>query len=208
VPAIVQSLKDGQPPPVVSWWRSFKNGLKHWLDHSDSAIARWIKHLLDGVRGTSNVSAGVLQAFVYVVTALAALAAIFIVVRELKIAGIAARIKTARSAKSPTNDPSPHSLTRGVSGPDENTPAGLLRMLVRRLLEMGRLTTELSLTHRELIARAAFDDDGQRTVFGGVARTAETLLYGSQPARPSDLEAVTQQGRELLRQLSATERVI
>jgi hypothetical protein len=208
VPAIVQSLKDEHAPPAVSWWRSFKNWIKHWLDHSDSAVAKWLKHLLDGVWGTAHVSTGVLQAFVYMVTALAALAAIFIVVRELKIAGIAARIKRARTPKGPMDDPLGQSLTPETSNLDENTPAGLLRMLVKRLLQMGRLTTERSLTHRELIARADFHDDGQRSVFARVARSAESLLYGSQPPRPDDLEAVTKQGRELLQQLSATERVI
>jgi hypothetical protein len=80
----------------------------------------------------------------------------------------------------------------------------LLRALVKRLLQTGRLSVERSLTHRELIARTSFDSDGQKAVFANVARTAETILYGSNPPAAEHLETVTRQGRELLRQLSET----
>jgi hypothetical protein len=80
----------------------------------------------------------------------------------------------------------------------------LLRALVKRLLQTGRLRSERSLTHRELIARTSFDSDGQKIVFANVARTAETLLYGSQSAAPELVESVTRQGRELLLQLTET----
>lgn len=203
VAAIVQGLKDARPPPVVSWWRSFKNWLEQWLEHSDSAIAKWLKHLLDAVFGTTDVPPGVLQAFVYTVTTLAALAAVFIVARELTVAGIWARIKRAGAAGSSTDGRLRHPPADESPPVDQNTPAGLLRMLVTRLLQTGRLTTERSLTHRELIARAAFDSNEQRTVFAGVARSAETILYGSEPPRPEALEAVTRQGQELLLQLSS-----
>jgi hypothetical protein len=99
------------------------------------------------------------------------------------------------SSQPPTNE---------EASADENTPAGLLRALVKRLLQTGRLTTERSLTHRELIARTSFDSDTQKTVFANVARTAETILYGAKPAAPEFLETVTRQGRELLLQLSET----
>jgi hypothetical protein len=86
-----------------------------------------------------------------------------------------------------------------------SAPSGLLRALVRRLLETGRLGGERSLTHRELISRASFDSEGQHAVFGAVARLAETVLYGSKPAAPEDLQSVTRRGRELLQQIHAIE---
>jgi hypothetical protein len=204
VPGILQALKDEQAPPVVSWWHSFKNWIKQWLEHSDSPIAKWIKHIFEGVLDTTNVSPAFLQAFVYIVTILTGLAAVFVIVRELRTAGIGGRFRRVRSTLSAGKNSSSQPPTNEEASADENTPAGLLRALVKRLLQTGRLTTERSLTHRELIARTSFDSDTQKTVFANVARTAETILYGAKPAAPEFLETVTRQGRELLLQLSET----
>jgi hypothetical protein len=206
VPGILQALKDEQAPPVVSWWNSFKNWIKQWLEHSDSRIAKWIKHLFERVLVTTNVSPAFLQTFVYVVTILTGLGAVFVIVRELKTAGIGRRFRRVRSTLNATENSLSPPPTNEESSADENTPAGVLRALVKRLLQTGRLTTERSLTHRELIARTSFDSDTQKIVFANVARTAETILYGAKPAAPEFLETVTRQGRELLLQLSVTAR--
>jgi hypothetical protein len=222
VPGILQGLKDEQAPQVVSWWHSFKNWIKQWLEHSDSAMAKWIKHLFDRVLDNTNLSPAFLRAFVYIVTVLTGLAAVFIIVRELKAAGIGSRFRRVRSALHSAQDSRELPPTDQEASADENTLAGLLRALVKRLLQTGRLTTERSLTHRELIAKTSFDSDAQKTVFAKVARTAERILYGpaletsaesaasatsatpAAPAAPESLESVTRQGRELLLQLSKT----
>lgn len=203
VPGILQALKDEQAPQAVSWWHSFTNWIKQWLGHSDSAIAKWIRHFFENVLGTTNVSPAFLQAFVYIVTILTGLAAFFVIVRELKAAGISGRFRRIRSALN-SAEKSPSLPTDEEASADVNTPAGLLRALVQRLLQTGRLKAERSLTHRELIARTSFDSDGQKIVFANVARTAETILYGPAPAAPEFVETVTRQGRELLLQLSET----
>jgi len=203
VPGILQALKDEQAPQAVSWWHSFTNWIKQWLEHSDSAIAKWIRHFFENVLGTTNVSPAFLQAFVYIVTILTGLAAVFVIVRELKAAGISGRFRRIRSALNSAEN-SPSRPTDEDASADVNTPAGLLRALVKRLLQTGRLKAERSLTHRELIAKTSFDSDGQKIVFATVARTAETLLYGAAPAAPGYVETVTRQGRELLLQLSET----
>lgn len=203
VPEILQTLQAEHAPRPVSWWYSFKNWLKQWLEHSDSSLAKWIRHLLDGFLGSANLSPGFLQAFVYIVTILTALAAVGIIVYELRAGGSVARFRRRRSAPDQAGDSSGH-LTDDEFSADENSPAGVLRALVRRLLQTGRLTTERSLTHRELIARAAFDSEGQKTVFARIARAAEIILYGSEPAPPETLATLTRQGRELLQQLSGS----
>jgi hypothetical protein len=203
LPAILQSLQDRQSPQVVSWWHSFKSWLKHFLDRSDSAVAKWIKHILNDWLGHAEVSSGFLDAFIYVVTALVAIAAIVLIVRELKAAGVGRRVRRAQSATGTAQNPMSHaSATDDETAPDPGSPAGLLRALVTRLQQTGRLATERSLTHRELIARSVFDSEAQKSVFAGVARTAESILYGAQTAAPEFLEQVTRQGRELLMQLS------
>jgi hypothetical protein len=204
VPGIVQTLKDEQAPRRVSWWLSLKGWIKQWLQHSDSSIAKWIKHLLQGVLGTSNVTPGVLRAFVYGVTILAALAAVIVILRELEAAGFLARFRRPRIALSAAKDPLSHASQDDGPAADANAPSAILRALVMRLLQMGRLTRERNLTHRELIARTSFDNNAQQIAFAGVAGLAETLLYGSQAANPEIVERVSQQGRELLQQLCAT----
>jgi hypothetical protein len=204
LPGILQALKDEQAPQVVSWWHSFKNWIGQRLEHSDSSIAKWIRHLFDSVLDTSNVSPAFLQAFVYIVTILTGLAAVVVIVRELKAAGIGGRFSRVRSALNSAQNSSGRPPTQAEASADENTPAGLLRALVKRLLQTGRLATERSLTHRELIARTSFDSDAQKNVFANVARAAEAILYGPAPAAPEFLENVTRQGRELLLQLSET----
>lgn len=202
VPGILQALKDEQAPQVVSWWHSFKNWIKDWIEHSDSAIAKWIKHFFESVLDTTKVSPVVLRAFVYIVTILTGLAAVIVIVREFKAAGVGGRLRRIRAALDSTQNSSKGPPAEEGGRADENTPAGLLRALVKQLLQTGRLTVERSLTHRELIAKTSFDSDAQKATFANVARTAETILYGSQPAAPEFVEIVTRQGRELLRQLS------
>ena len=202
LPGILQTLKNEQAAPVVSWWHAFKNWIKQWLEHSDSSIAKWLKHLFENILDTTNVSPALLQAFVYIVTVLTALAAIVVIVRELHAAGIGGRFRRIRSALNSAQGSFMPPPTDEEAGAGENTPAGLLRALVKRLLQTGRLSTERSLTHRELIARASFDSDAQKGLFASVACAAETILYGSKPAAPEFLETVTREGRELLQQLS------
>jgi hypothetical protein len=206
VPRILQALQNEQAPQAISWWHAFTTWIKKWLEHSDSLIAKWIKHIFDGILDSTNVSPVFLQAFVYIVTTLTGLAAIFVIARELKAAGVGRRFRRARTALHSQQGSSIHPPTNAAACADENTPAGLLRALVERLLRTGRLRSERSLTHRELIASTYFDSEAQKTIFASVARTAETILYGSETAAPEFVESVTRRGRELLQQLSAIAR--
>lgn len=204
VPGILQSLKDERAAPGMSWWRSFENWIKQWLKHSDSSIAKWIKHLLEDVLGSTKISSGFVRAFVHIVTIFAALSALAIVVYELHAAGFVDRYGRKRAATNAAEESASRSVTDEESPAHENTPAGVLRALVKRLLQTGRLASERSLTHRELIARTAFDSEGQKSAFAQVSRCAEGILYGAEPAATAVAETVTRQGRELLQQLSAT----
>ena len=200
LPAILQSLRDEQAPPVVSWWHSLKSWLQEWLNHSDSALANWLKGLLDRWLGRAEISTGFLQMFVYVVAALTVVAAIVVIVRELRAAGVGRRFRKSRPPAKPghpSNDPFEAMETAAQTGPAE-----LLRLLVRQLLQTGRLRAERSLTHRELIARSAFDSDTQRRAFADVAETAESILYGSVTASAERVARVTREGQDLLAQLS------
>ena len=77
----------------------------------------------------------------------------------------------------------------------------LLRMLVATLVQSGRLRTERSLTHRELCARATFDDAQQRESFQRVAALAERTVYGSSDVPAEEVEPIVAAARDLDAQL-------
>ncbi|HWW22124.1 MAG TPA: hypothetical protein VNZ06_15090, partial [Steroidobacteraceae bacterium] len=85
-------------------------------------------------------------------------------------------------------------------------PALLLRLLVQALERSGRLAGDRTLTHRELIARAGFDGEGQRQRFASISLRAEQQVYGRAAAFVNDdpeLQRVLHEGRELYSQLLA-----
>jgi hypothetical protein len=75
-------------------------------------------------------------------------------------------------------------------------------MLVAALVRAGRLTTERSLTHREISARATLDEEPQRACLVRVAALAERTVYGGATPDP-DAEAILAQGRALHARLMA-----
>jgi len=191
-----------QPEPPHSWWHAVEDWFKRWLAHSNSSLANWLNRFWDRWLSHAEVSPSFLKVVMYGLTALAVLAAIVVIIRELHAAGMARRLGGAARARSAHPRGSQPPASAGEAMLTVSSVAELLHALVQRLLQSGRLEAERSLTHRELIARSAFDNEAQRIVFAGVARTAESLLYGSQGAAPEVLEHVTREGRALLLQLS------
>jgi hypothetical protein len=191
-----------EPEPPRSWWHALEDWFKRWLAHSNSSLANWLNRFWDRWLSHYEVSPGFLKVFTYGLTALAVLAAIVVIIRELNAAGMARRLGAATRARGARGGGSQRLASAGEAASAVSGIAELLHALVQRLLQSGRLKAERSLTHRELIARSAFDNEAQRTAFAGVARTAESLLYGSQGTAPEVLEQVTHQGRALLLQLS------
>ena len=123
-----------------------------------------------------------LKIITYCLTALVVIAAAVIVFREVKAAGIGWRGRRAVQAESikPETD-----LEAGiVPGSPADALAVLLRALVKRLLQLGRLRTDRSLTHRELVIRSVFDSEEQRGAFADVAHGAEWNFYGPRDRAP------------------------
>jgi hypothetical protein len=183
-----------------SWWHALEDWFKQWLAHSNSFLASWLNRFWDRWLSHAEVSPGLLKLFTYGLTALAAAAAIVVIIRELNAAGLARRLGGVTRTRGARRGAS--QTASAAEAAPASSVAELLRALVQRLLQSGRLEAERSLTHRELIARSVFDSEAQRIVFAGVARTAESQLYGLQGAAPEVLQQVTRQGQALLLQLS------
>ena len=197
---ILGSYKSQQEPH--SWWQAVEDWFKRWLAHSNSFLASWLNRFWDRWLSHVEVSPGFLKVFTYGLTALAVAAAIVVIIRELNAAGVARRLGGIARKRAARRGASLSSASDAELAPAASGVAQLLRALVQKLLQSRRLESERSLTHRELIARSAFDSEAQRAVFAGVARTAESLLYGAHGAAPEALEQVTRQGQALLMQLS------
>lgn len=207
LPGILDTLNRPHGEELQSWWQSLKSWLKQWLAQSDSSLANWLNHLLDRWSAHADLSEKYLNVITYGLTALVAIAAIIVIVRELKAAGIGRRAR-----KQP---PATSAAAAGLATQFDVSPAHasvadglaeLLRALVMRLLQTGRLKVERSLTHRELIARSEFADDEQRSVFADVAHGAESIFYGPRGHAPNSFDDVQRRGEALLDQLNASTR--
>jgi hypothetical protein len=199
----LESLQE-QAPKNSSWWQSLKTWVKNWLARSDSALASWLNRLLDRWSASTDVSATFLKMVTYCLTVLVVIAAVVIVVREIRAAGVGRRARRragpdSSSAVAPETD-----LELGLvaGGGAADALAVLLRALVRRLLELGRLRADRSLTHRELVLRSVFESEEQRAAFAAVAFGAEANFYGPGDGSAASSDDVKRRGEVLLAQLA------
>jgi hypothetical protein len=200
---VLESLQAAQTPKMASWWQSLKSWLKNWLAHSDSALADWLNRLLDRWSVRSDVSVTFLKLVTYCLSALVAIAAVVIIVREFRAAGIGRRATRMAQAKSAGATAQQTDLELAlVPGSATDAWAVLLRALVRRLLQLGRLRADRSLTHRELVARSLFETEEQRAAFAGVAHGAEANFYGPRDRAPAPADEAKRRGEALLAQLA------
>jgi hypothetical protein len=201
--AVLRGLKAAAAPPDKSWWESLKEWLRDWLARSDSAFAK----LLRDMAGRVNVSQGALTIVAYCLAAIIGIVALILGIREFQT--WAARRKVASGDELP--DGQPGKLAATLAEPDQPNSdevrlSRVLRALVMRLLETGRLSAERSLTHRELVSRSRFDQDGQRGDFAGVTAVAEALVYGPRGAVQSAIPQAIERGESLLAQIQPVTR--
>jgi hypothetical protein len=202
LPNILESLRE-QTPKNSSWWQSFKIWLKNWLSHSDSALANWLNRLLERWSAHADVSVTFLTIITYCLAALVVIAAVLVVVREVRAVRVGRRARRAAQPKSANALTPQTGLDPGlVPGSATDALAVLLRALVKRLLQLGRLRADRSLTHRELVIRSVFENDEQRAAFAAVAYGAESNFYGPRNKAPDPADEVKRRGEVLLTQLA------
>lgn len=203
--SITQSLR--QPQAVNhGWWQRFKDWLRSLLAPQQKSDSGWLERLLSHVGSIPRI---VQKIIFYSALVTLLVMAIVIVWRELKAAGIGTRVRN----RAPERDASQLSIdvARAVtmrdveSSPAWDRPALLLRVLVQALMQSGRLRSERSLTHGELIRRAAFDNREQLRRFAHIASLAEYRLYGTHDAAAAatDDEDLLRDARDLHSQLLA-----
>jgi hypothetical protein len=200
---IAQALRAKEPAP--GWWQKVRDWLRHLLEPQSGSDSGLLKRVVNGILNalSSRVQLVLFYASVALVVALLG----FILWRELRLAGVGGRAGRGRTRGQTLGLPGAPSGSLTLADLERcalsERPALLLRLLVQALVQSGRLGSDRTLTHRELIARAGFDSPDQRRQFGGISLLAERQLYGrGLPADvDADFERALLEGRQLYSQL-------
>jgi hypothetical protein len=175
-----------------SLWARIKAWLLGWLQQPLRQDTGWLRSLLAHLKVPQLLA----QAIGYAMIAGLLALTVWIVLGELKAAGVLPRERKRRTQGHTGQSAMVLTMPEGVapglaSLPRWQQPAALLAMLVQVLRQSGRLGLERALTHRELAQRGRFDDETQHARFRRVALLAERELYGAHPhaaAEASDTE--------------------
>jgi hypothetical protein len=203
--AVLDQLAREQVRPPRSWRAAFMDWLRSWFANRDEGSGRWFERVLERLAQSIDL----VKVVTYGLLGLVVVAAVVLVVRELRAAGLlSGRGNSAprrdAAAMAPTDAATPDILDLDAVALRDQ-PAVLLRLLVARLLANGQLRAERSLTHRELATHSTFSDAESRTLFVRVTQLAERVLYGSGEANATQAGAVIADGRKLLLRLQAPE---
>jgi hypothetical protein len=196
---ILDSLRVQTSERPLTWFERFKRWLRSIFERRSESPDNWFTRWLE----ESKLSDVVATAVLYVALGLILSLTIFVIFNELRAAGV------FRGRSKTQLDP----VAGGIAATAEDAAADfdalsaerkastLLRMLVATLIQSGRLRTERSLTHRELCARARFDNARQRESFQRVAALAERTVYGSGEVPADEVEPIVAAARDLDAQL-------
>jgi Domain of unknown function (DUF4129) len=198
LPEILAALAGELNATPRSWWDAVTAWLRAWLKSHDADSFSWLDHWLENLQQSATLWHAILYSLIGLVMMIAA----WVVFNELKAAGVTGKRKPDPAA------PRVRAMEDSIGASPALTPvaaaeqlSALLRLLVQRLLQAGRLKAERALTHRELVLGSSFDSESQRAAFAAVAATAESVLYGARGASPEHLRSVLQQGHALLAEL-------
>lgn len=192
---ILDSLRAQAPERPLGRFERFKRWLRSMLERQGGSSDNWLARWLEETRISNLVATGILYGALVMILGLT----IFVIVNELRAAGL---FRQRRKTQ-------PDQFAGGIAAAAEDAAADfdtlsadrkasmLLRMLVATLIRSGRLRTERSLTHRELSARARFDDARQRESFQRVAALAERTVYGSSEVPAEEVEPIVAAARDL-----------
>ena len=191
-----QPVKAEQP---LTWLERFKRWLRNLANKQQAGQDSWLSRFFDDY----TLSETARKILFYGSVILVVLLAVAVIVNEVRVARKGRR-KRERAQASDVAFGSADGFGRSLdldAAARSERPSILLQMLVAALVKTGRLQAERSLTHRELTARARFDDSSQQENFRRVAQLAERIVYGGDEA-PAELDEVVQAGRALHSQLS------
>lgn len=195
--AVLESMREpAQVEQSQGWYNRFRRWLREAFDKREDQADPWLRRWLD----EHPISEAVQLALYYAVLLLILVLAIVIIVNEVRTARSGRRRSRAAAAANLAREAATASLSSAESRGAR--ASALLRSLIATLIRTGRLHGAQSLTHRELMMRAKFDDPAQRESFGRVTQLAEQEVFGDERKHGEDLDDVVQAGERLNAQLN------
>ncbi len=179
---------------TLSWIRSLLSRQKEVAGEEDFGLADWLR--------SRGIGANVWTVLTYILFAALIAFAMFIIVAELRAAGLVRRRTRAASAsQSAVSSVEVLRFEDLATRPLPERPALLLRLILQAMLATGRLPGEASRTRSEILRDARLEHDAQRDRLAALARSAEQLRYAAAPPPSPQIEASLADGGLLLREL-------
>jgi Domain of unknown function (DUF4129) len=184
------------------WWARFKAWLRSILESPEQPTPEsWFSRMVSRVGSSQSV----IELSVY--SALAAVVGLagFIVVNEMRAAGLLGRrVASLRVARGKANvRPSQGGWAEIESAPLTERPRLLLETILKRLSEQGYLPPPAALTVRELTEAVRLPDRNDRARLADLAAVTERVRYSEHEIARAGLEEPVARGRELLERLDA-----
>jgi hypothetical protein len=193
---ILDSLRAEEPDRAPGLLERFQRWLRSLFERQKSDPDTWFSRWLDEL----DVSQTVVRTILLVAIGLLLVMVVGVIYNELRAAGLLRQRPVVQDDAVRTAPSSASADDLDALSADHKASL-LLRMLVATLVRSGRLRTERGLTHRELSARATFDDAQQRESFRRVASLAERTVYGGRELTAEEVEPVVAVARALDAQL-------
>jgi hypothetical protein len=173
-------------PDKLSWWQRFRNWVQRLLTPRESGGSPWLAKWLERMTPGKLLR----EAAVWIVMGLIVVAAIVVVVRELRASDLRLAGGRRRAAGQPQ---AAHAGTGFEDSAGDwrhldlaQRPAALFRYIAAQLAASGRLPPPRGYTHRELRQRARLDAPAERAAWQALARAAERQIYAPQRLPEAD----------------------
>jgi hypothetical protein len=175
-------------------WERFKRWLREkFEDRPDQDEPGWLEKWSRKI----HTSEGVAQALTYVGYVMVVALALYVILQELRAAGLWRTSRAARRA--PAAEWRRRLMLADVlAAPLAERPGMLLKLLGEALTRAQRLPAAEGLTAGAIVRRARLDDDADRAALAQVARTAEELRYAPQSPADASIESSVEAARTLL----------
>jgi hypothetical protein len=188
------------PPPELSLFERAMEWLQERLGRRAGAESSWLQEWLERLTLPERAA----HMVVIALGAVVALATLVIIVNELRVAGVFARLRRERdSAPSGTSPRGTavlvvRSLQDVRHAPLARRPGLLLVLLVAELRKRGLAPAGHGATHRELAAAAAALGAAEHETFRSVVAAAERATFGDWHPGEQEVDALVANGETLL----------
>ena len=199
LPAVLEELGD-QGQQGATRWERFKRWLEQKFEEREEKeeagwLERWSRQF--------QTPEGVAQAITYLGYALVIALVLFVIVSELRAAGLFGGLRRTGSRSSPAAEWRRRLLLADVlAAPPSERPGMLLKLLGEALTRAHRLPASAGLTAAAIVRRARLDAEADRENLAQVAVTAERVRYSPQAPDEQALERAVASARRLLGRLA------